>query len=67
MAESFGSWLANAILQHDREFGANLAVPWMGSRYCQLIQASFDLVADFWHSPSQSLCLFDAVRLIPDT
>ncbi len=40
MADSLGSWLAKAIIQHDKEFGANLETPWMGSRYCQLIQVS---------------------------
>ncbi|WWD20230.1 hypothetical protein CI109_104706 [Kwoniella shandongensis] len=35
MAESLGSWLAKAVVQHDRQHGANLEVDVAGG-YCQL-------------------------------
>ncbi|KAK8849606.1 hypothetical protein IAR55_004941 [Kwoniella newhampshirensis] len=35
MAESLGSWLAKAVVQHDRQYGANLELDVAGG-YCQL-------------------------------
>ncbi|ORY34788.1 hypothetical protein BCR39DRAFT_514763 [Naematelia encephala] len=37
MAESLGSWIARAVIQHDQKYGANLTVHWTGQRLCQLI------------------------------
>ncbi|RXK41827.1 hypothetical protein M231_00826 [Tremella mesenterica] len=38
MAADIGSWITKAVLQHDRAHGANLSVPWQGSRFCQVIE-----------------------------
>jgi hypothetical protein len=54
MTVTLGSWIAQAIIQHDKVHGADLTPSWEGQRFCQLIQAS--------HSQSSLIDTFSVIQ-----